>query len=292
VSVVSFVVILLAPALCRAQMIESVGIRAQGMGGAFVALADDATASWWNPAGLASSSLFSALVEGTASDATDRTTWGIALSVPSFALSYYRLPLSGIRPVSSTEPPVLGRQDPGSLSVFGATVGQSISDHLVIASTLKVLRGAGDTHGDLDIGVIGRAGHVRVGMTAKNLAEPGFGAAPDRISLGRQVRVGAAWTSDPAGPSLLALTMDADLTRTGTIDGDERHVAAGTEIWAPNRRLAIRGGVSANTIGAARVSGSAGMSLAIGRGAYVDGQLTRGADDARRGWSLGLRAAF
>src|SRR5689334_2120727 len=37
----------------RAQLFEAVGTRAQGLGGAFVAVADDATASWWNPAGLA-----------------------------------------------------------------------------------------------------------------------------------------------------------------------------------------------------------------------------------------------
>jgi hypothetical protein len=176
--------------------------------------------------------------------------------------------------------------------VFGATVGQSITDHVIVASTLKVLRGVGDTHADLDIGVIGRAGHVRVGMTAKNLTAPEFGAAADRIGLARQVRVGAAFTSDPSGPGALALTMDADLTRTGTIDGNERHVAAGTELWMPNRRVGVRGGVSGNTTGAARVSGSIGASLAIRRGAYVDGQLTRGADGARRGWSLGFRAAF
>src|SRR4029453_5176655 len=33
---------------------EPVGTRAQGMAGAFVAVADDATATYWNPAGLAS----------------------------------------------------------------------------------------------------------------------------------------------------------------------------------------------------------------------------------------------
>ena len=35
-----------------AQLFEAVGIRAQGMGGAFVAVADDATAPYWNPAGM------------------------------------------------------------------------------------------------------------------------------------------------------------------------------------------------------------------------------------------------
>ena len=47
-----------APSVSHAQTYESVGIRAQGMAGAFVAVADDATASWWNPAGLATSQSF------------------------------------------------------------------------------------------------------------------------------------------------------------------------------------------------------------------------------------------
>src|SRR5438094_8616567 len=39
--------------LLRAQTFDQVGERAQGMGGAFVAVADDASAIYWNPAGLA-----------------------------------------------------------------------------------------------------------------------------------------------------------------------------------------------------------------------------------------------
>ena len=36
-----------------AQSIETVGERAMGMGGAFVAVADDSSATWWNPGALA-----------------------------------------------------------------------------------------------------------------------------------------------------------------------------------------------------------------------------------------------
>ena len=36
-----------------AQVIETVGSRALGMGGAFVAVASDSSATWWNPAGIA-----------------------------------------------------------------------------------------------------------------------------------------------------------------------------------------------------------------------------------------------
>ncbi len=46
-----------------AQIYEIVGTRAQGMGGAFVAVADDATATWWNPAGLATGAYFSSVIE-------------------------------------------------------------------------------------------------------------------------------------------------------------------------------------------------------------------------------------
>src|SRR5215831_18017258 len=43
------------PTPARAQLVfESVGMRALGMAGAFVAVADDATATFWNPAGLPS----------------------------------------------------------------------------------------------------------------------------------------------------------------------------------------------------------------------------------------------
>ena len=45
------------------QIFESVGTRALGMGGAFVAVADDASAVWWNPAGLIVGQPFGATIE-------------------------------------------------------------------------------------------------------------------------------------------------------------------------------------------------------------------------------------
>ena len=44
--------LLAASAPVHAQVFETFGVRALGMGGAFVAVADDATATYWNPAGL------------------------------------------------------------------------------------------------------------------------------------------------------------------------------------------------------------------------------------------------
>ena len=55
--------LLLAPWTVRAQGVEAVGIRALGMGGAFVGVADDASATYWNPAGLVTGPLGSAVAE-------------------------------------------------------------------------------------------------------------------------------------------------------------------------------------------------------------------------------------
>ena len=46
------------------QSFDLVGTRALGMGGAFVAVADDASATWWNPAGLPNSLIVDGIAEG------------------------------------------------------------------------------------------------------------------------------------------------------------------------------------------------------------------------------------
>src|SRR6185503_20379672 len=45
------------------QSFNLVGTRARGMGGAFVAVADDASATWWNPAGLPNSLIVDGVVD-------------------------------------------------------------------------------------------------------------------------------------------------------------------------------------------------------------------------------------
>src|SRR6266481_2044160 len=50
-------------ATAAAQTTDTIGVRAQGMAGAFTAVADDATAGWWNPAGLAGGAYFNAIIE-------------------------------------------------------------------------------------------------------------------------------------------------------------------------------------------------------------------------------------
>jgi hypothetical protein len=281
----------------RAQMFEAIGIRAQGMSGAFVAVADDATATWWNPAGVATGPYFDALVEydqpRSPSDAP--TAKGFAIAFPALGLSYYRLPVSQMRSVTSTGSPSNSREDQGYLSQYGATVGQSLGNHLVIATTLKLVR-AGETHGDVDAGAIATLGHVRVGVAVRNLRKPSFGDGEDALALTRQGRIGVAVFGRGRGPvDEMTVAVDADVTEAPTMSGDARHVAAGGELWLFRRAVGVRGGVATDTI-SDRGSASGGLSLLFQSSrytrTYVDGQLTGGSDETRRGWGVSLRVTF
>src|SRR6185295_3411713 len=118
VCLVSFV--LLTPSLLSAQIYESIGTRAQGMGGAFVAVADDASTTWWNPAGLILT-YFSAVLEQSETDlpadappggpASRTQPRSFAVAFPALGLSYYRMRISEIAPPISTETAQAVRQD-------------------------------------------------------------------------------------------------------------------------------------------------------------------------------------
>jgi hypothetical protein len=296
VSLVSSVVIG-APRTADAQSLESIGIRAQGMGGAYVAVADDATATWWNPAGLATGAYFSALVEYDKPRAPQGASIkGLALGFPALGLSYYRLPLNQMRFAGSTGGDADSREQQGDLSVYGVTVGQSLGDHLVLGSTLKLVR-AGQSHGDLDMGAMARFGAARMGIVVKNIRKPSFDTDAGPLELKRQARAGAAFIGRTPGLiNELALAVDADVTKVETRAGDERHVAGGFEVVVLGKKLGLRVGAAANTVGERRPSYSGGASVILVAGGYIgtylDAQVTGGSDEARKGWGLGLRMTF
>jgi hypothetical protein len=335
VRVAAAVLVLGSARPAAAQIYEAVGTRALGMGGAFVAVADDATATWWNPAGLVTGNFLSVIAEsgsvGEPRDAPDAgPAWrdgasGFALTVPALGFSYYRLRISEIAPVPPTTDATGGsRQDQGAaeaalhsiaLSQLGVTVGQSIGQHLVIASTLKLVRaGAGastvdagddlldraddldvshDTRGDLDVGAMAAFGAVRFGLGIRNVTTPEFDNGPAPLEIDRQVRAGVAFLATPRGAlSAVTVAVDGDLTRTRTVTGDVRHIALGVETWFGQRRVGVRSGVSIDTVGPARTTGAAGGSVALPYGAQVSGAALFGADASRNGWRLSLGMAF
>lgn len=317
----------------HAQTFESVGVRAQGMAGAFVAVADDATASWWNPAGLATGAYLSAVIEGGRTTEPKspppegpaaRSTFGdFAIAFPALGLSYYHLHISEIPASGSTAAGAELRQDPEAgtrvrsvaVNQFGSTIGQSLGRHLVLGSTVKILRAGAveawtggaapldDADGldvpqytrvDLDMGAMANFGRVRLGVTGKNLTAPTFGEeGPDPLTLHRQARVGVAVLSVPNG-LLQGFTVaaDADLTTTSTAVGEVRHVAAGFEGWFAKGRLGVRAGASANTVDELRPAASGGVSVAVTHAFHVNASATAGRDDSVTGWSTSVSVAF
>jgi hypothetical protein len=331
-TLLAVLIVLASPRSADAQLYEAVGTRAQGMGGAFVAVADDATASWWNPAGLANGAFLSLIFEHGSSDRPRVTTpigpaqrdanTSFAVAFPSLGLSYYHLRISEIAPTSPTETQTGDRQDEGTvvrlstveITQFGSSVGQSIGSHLVLASTVKYVRAGrslGSTistddplgaaadldvntsgAGDFDLGALAILGNLRLGASVKHLLEPKFGDG-DRLLLKRQARAGAAWRlSSPGVISEVTTALDIDLLENDTPTGNRRGLAGGIETWLKGKSLGVRGGFNISTVGDKRTVWSLGGSGSVRGKVHLNGTWLFGADKSRSGWSAGISMTY
>ena len=305
----------LALAMARVAAAQGdVGTRASGMAGAFVAVADDATAVYWNPAGIGTGSIVSMVLDagrfrtGSApSQSTqneDHTGAVVAVSATAVGLAYYRLGSYGIpadepagmSPESREE--VLPSVHALTTSTVGVSLVQSLGDHIVVGVTPKLMHGDGELTGDVDAGLIAWANRFRVGLVARNLTTPAFAKATagrpdedDEIELQREVRIGGAWGSGWTGISRVIVSVDGDLLARSTPAGDRRDVAAGLETWWVSQRIGVRGGARRSTIGDARAAVAAGISAGLKPGMLVEAHITRGKDD-ERSWSVGARMTF
>jgi hypothetical protein len=291
VALVASVLVCAAPA--HAQTSDVVGVRALGMGGAFTAVADDSTATWWNPAGLAAGAYFSAMLEyAHPEDGRGDGLRGISMAFPALGLSYYHLPLSSSTDSTGSNP--ASRQDEDSLSVFGATVGQSFGRHLVVGSTVKIQHLVDDTEMGLDIGAMAAFGPARLGLMVRNVTEPEFGAGLETSTLRRHARAGGSFTGTTSGViGSVMVSFDADLMDVPTLLGDERRLALGGEVWLRGRYIGFRGGASRSAIGLERSAYSGGASVALRKALFVDAFLIGGGTDERRdGWGLAFRVTF
>jgi hypothetical protein len=287
---------LFTPQSSASQTFGGVGERAQGMAGAFVAVADDASAVYWNPAGLG-------WPVGSTFDAqfgiADETVF-FAAALPSLGLSYYRLPT-----VSASE----RRQNEGSGKVpirslatnnVGVTINQTVVNGLVIGSTIRLVRGGfehqpGRTTLDLDAGVMYSAKAFRAGLTARNLRQPRFDDELGPFSLDRQVRMGVALAprSLPTGVhGPLTLAFDADLTRNGGLAGERRDASIGGEYWLAEGRLGVRAGLRWSTLEGQDHGVSGGLTLRLPHSVFVEGHLTNDKDSAETEWGFGARVTF
>src|ERR671910_2872383 len=85
IAVFAFLLPLYLPLSVHAQTFGGIGARAEGMGGAFVAVADDASAVFWNPAGIATGATFDLQV--SAGEGSSRF---VGASLPVLGATYYR----------------------------------------------------------------------------------------------------------------------------------------------------------------------------------------------------------
>ena len=310
------------PSPALAQSFEVLGTRASGLGGAFVAVADDATAVYWNPAGLAlGGSYFSLVIDANQGEAEvenggpagRRSAGIISLSTLPLGISYYRLSNSTVRPTG----------DPGRVQLerltthhAGLTLVQSVTDRIAVGGTVKLVRGyaaagivpdgdrddlldgAGDLPDestnkfDVDVGVMATLGTLRAGLTVRNLAEPDFSTVGgELVTLKRQTRAGISYV----GVRGVIVAADVDVEKANGALGDVQDIAAGAEAQLFKRGW-LRSGFRFNALGDepgghAPVY-SVGGSVMTFRSLLVDAQVTFGAREGDRGWGVAARLVY
>lgn len=259
----------LAPSV-YAQSAPPIGVRAAGMGGAFTAVADDGTAPFWNPAGLASGAFVGLTADFNALDRQGGLFLGLA--TPPLGLTYYR--------TTSTVP---GSSDRNGLVVqhAGVTVVQSLGDRgLAAGATLKYVHGNGANAFDADAGVMLSGSLGQIGVTVHNLFAPSLGD----VQLDRRVRAGVAVHVRQD----LTAAGDVEFTTSAAPTGEWRDVALGLESH-PVRTAWLRGGIHWNAAsGPAAPIGSVGGSYAIYGSLRADAQVSFGSKEGDRGWGIGL----
>ena len=306
----------------HAQVFETVGARALGMGGAFVAVADDATANYWNPAGLINV-VSSAVLEAqridtrpgpgqTPGPATKDLSTFVSLASQTLGLSYYRLRSWQVGP--AVENGVDGRTTASLTSLAtqhaGMTVVQPLGPGVTVATVMKVVHGtvavaSGDggmpvgalfdqtseltgrstTRFDLDVGVMIGVGAVRLALVGRNFREPEFNVPDgDAVILQRQFRAGIAVRANRS----LVVAVDADLRATDTVAGPRRAVAVGAEQRLGRVVVRAGGRINAEDDEPEPVA-SLGLSVEVLSGFWLDGHVTGARDNSERGWGVSTR---
>lgn len=254
-----------------------------------------------------------------------------ALGTPPVGLGYYRLRITDIQPFDPTGQAGADREDRRagvpvrslSASQLGVTLVRTLIPGVHAGTTLKYLRGTlrrsredglespselldrgdaledGDAESrfDLDLGVLAVAGSVRVGAVVRNVREPEFrgrsgASAEPGLRLPRQMRVGVAFDPELATGVPLTVALDTDVQSYRTPSGERRVVAFGAEQWFAAKRVGVRAGGRFNTVGARERSATAGVSVAVRAGLYLDGHAVRGGSADEKGWGLAARVSF
>ena len=313
------------------QTFEGVGTRAAGMGGAFVAVADDASAAYWNPAGFALGNPFTMVLDHKQSSVEagfpDQPTFRgsgslFALGMPALGLSYYQLrSVSAVPSDLPTASSNASRQNPSGLVRLdrlvthhtGVTLLQSLGRGVAIGTTLKLVHGTAATEiapdGDRDR-LVDRAGDLEGEGVNKFDSDLGVMAGGGRLKLGLTVRnltepsFKLTGTTDTvklrrqarAGMAVTiadgwTVAADIDMTRNGPPQSPVRSFAAGTEARV-GHKVFVRSGFRLSTTGDSRPSVAAGGTYAVMTSVLIDGQATWGSENADRSWGIAARFVY
>lgn len=311
--------LLLAATSASAQPFETIGSRALGMGGAFVAVADDASAAFWNPAGLASGQPAGATIEWSRlrvgdRDAkwqtrpVDRTTRFVSLGTWPIAVSILDVDEARVGGGDGK------RGEWFSSRHYGLSLLQTLTEGVVVGTTLRYVRskaavgpvGTFFTEAaldevralptqssqsfDLDLSAMYDARVFRLGATVRNLRAPSLPApGGESVVQFRESRVGLAILPKDG----VTLAMDLDLEAVGGTGVRSRQVAAGTEIRV-SRTVVVRAGARRN-LEVPVADGwlaTAGAGLAVRPGTWLDVHGAFGPGDTGRRLGVGLRAGW
>ena len=307
---------------------DMTGARALGMGGAFVAVADDPTAVHWNPAGL---------VRGGPAGLTIGTDWfhfrnGNRPPVPGATRQSASLISIGTWPLGLsygsecasliTQVTAAGtRVESLSLKHLGVTVLQTVFDidafggefSLVAGATVKFSRGtariselsSAETIGgafeavddavgrsigvvDLDVGLHAELPRLRAGVTFKNLRQPRFHTIAESAIVVKR-RARLGVAFVPRDG--LTFALDVDLDTADPLVGLRRVIDLGGESRL-GPRLFVRGGVRWQRDADRRPVGALGASVMLRSGFWLDGYVTPQSRSDGQGFGMALRVGL
>ncbi len=247
----SVVVLLVGTAGANFLEVE-VGARPMGMGGAFVAIADDVTALHWNPAGLADldgvqvfgmrTSVYS--VEGLSEDSAMA---GYGMGRRGFAVGWLRTAATDLYS-EDTLVAGYGMKTP----LDGLSAGLSVKRYSIDAPGYEYYNDPGyDSSGDAafsgDVGVLYRRGQWSAGATYRNIGEPELQLIssttdPDRIVS--ELRLGGSYVFR----EVMTMTVEWRASREVPSYYDNRSsLNLGTEVWFYDV-FALRAGMNRDRI--------------------------------------------
>ena len=224
------------------------GSRAAAMGGAFTAVADDATAFYWNPAGIALGPIVSAgFFKGRDREAREGRRFEDRATGLSVQYTFMGVAFTKLREEVSGD----GAPPPLELSDLAVSILQSLPlDNLVLGGNVHYLRASPSVEGaakgsswDVDLGLVyEHADRLRLGLMMRRLRRARFETPSGELRLSRHFRAGV---SLPLAHRIL-VAADVDLSTQTAGDDTWREASFGVEKGFSDGRAFLRAGLRAD----------------------------------------------